>query len=81
MYNIITKPGCVHCVSAKQLLNAKGIDYTEQSIGSDITIEEVKAQYPGVASVPIITYNSEFVGGYVNLVERVENDGRQLLSE
>lgn len=81
MYNIITKPGCVHCVSAKQLLDSKGIPYTEQNIGTDITIEEVKTAYPQIRTVPVVSYNGEFIGGYAQLVERIQDDNRQLLTE
>lgn len=81
MYEVYSKPGCSHCVAAKKLLESKGQPYFEIQVGKDITVEQVKEKFPGVRSVPVIVYNGEFVGGYVNLVERFENDGQQLLTE
>lgn len=81
MYEIYTKPGCSHCVAAKNLLQSRGQTYTEVVVGKDIMVEEVKLRFPGVRSVPVVLYNGEFIGGYVNLVERLENDGTQLLTE
>lgn len=81
MYQIYTKPGCSHCVAAKNLLESKGQSYTEVVVGKDIMVEEVRQRFPGVRSVPVVVYNDEFIGGYVNLVERFQNDGTQLLTE
>lgn len=81
MYEIYTKPGCSHCVAAKNLLESRGQSYIEIMVGRDITVEQVKEKFPGVRSVPVVVFNSEFVGGFVNLVERFENDGKQLLTE
>jgi glutaredoxin 3 len=81
MYEIYTKPSCSYCVAAKKLLESKGEQYIEIQVGKDIDVDQVKQKFPGVRSVPVIVYNGEFVGGYVNLVERFEGDGKQLLTE
>lgn len=81
MYEVYTKPGCSHCVAAKNLLESRGQPYIEVVVGKDIMVEEVKQRFPGIRSVPVVLYNGEFIGGYVNLVERFTNDGKQLLTE
>lgn len=81
MYEIYTKPGCSQCVAAKTLLHNRGQDFIELVVGRDLTVEQTKEKFPGVQSVPVIVYNGEFIGGYINLVERFEQDGTQLLTE
>ena len=64
---LITRTGCMHCNSTKQILNNHNIEYTERVIGEDISRDEVKALYPDVTKVPIILVNSTRVEGPAEL--------------
>lgn len=61
---IYTKWGCPYCVSAKALLDRKGITYTE----IDITLggkdrEEMVRRVPGARTVPQVLVNDQALGG------------------
>ena len=61
---IYTRLGCGYCVSAKALLDAKGVDYTEY----DVTMggekrAEMLARVPGAMTVPQILIGGQPVGG------------------
>jgi glutaredoxin 3 len=61
---IYTRWGCGYCVSAKALLDRKGVKYTEH----DITMggenrSEMLARVPGAATLPQILIDGEPVGG------------------
>ncbi|MFM5925287.1 MAG: glutaredoxin 3 [Novosphingobium sp.] len=61
---IYTKWGCPYCVMAKQLLDRKGVAYTEH----DITLggpkrAEMQERAPGAMTVPQIFINDRAIGG------------------
>jgi len=56
-------------VNAKKLCNKNGHSYTEVVIGEDISVEDFKAKYPDVRTVPFITMNESAIGGYLQLEE------------
>lgn len=61
---IYTKWGCPYCVSAKALLDRKGVAYEEY----DITIggpkrEEMQQRVPGAWTVPQVLIDGQPVGG------------------
>lgn len=63
---------CPFCVRAKDLLERRGIEYTEHVMdGKDAELDEVKARFQH-PSVPIILLDGEFVGGCneLNLLDR-----------
>lgn len=73
---IYTKFGCPYCVRAKQLLDSKGVPYTEY----DITMggakrDEMLARVPGTRTVPQILINDTPIGGSDDL-RALENQGR-----
>jgi len=62
---IYTKWGCPYCVAAKQLLDGKGIAYTEY----DITMggpkrDEMRARVPGAMTVPQVLVDDVAYGGF-----------------
>jgi glutaredoxin 3 len=67
MYTVYTKSNCPNCVKAKALLSNKGLEYTEQIIGVDLTRELVIEMFPGVKAVPIIKLDDKLIGGYDDL--------------
>lgn len=73
---IYTKFACGYCVRAKQLLDSKGIDYTEH----DITMggarrDEMLSRAPGARTVPQIFINDVAIGGSDDLRE-LEYEGK-----
>lgn len=69
MFDIYTKSNCSRCVSAKQLLNNKGIAYNEIKVGVDLPVEEVIAMFPEMRTVPIIVEDGRLIGGFTELQE------------
>jgi glutaredoxin 3 len=73
---IYTKFACPYCVRAKQLLDSKGVPYTEY----DITMggakrDEMLARVPGARTVPQILINDTPIGGSDDL-RALENQGK-----
>ncbi|MDO5652247.1 MAG: glutaredoxin 3 [Moraxella sp.] len=66
---LYTKPTCPYCIGAKQLLDSKGISYTDINITS-ISDEERNAlsqKTDGYRTVPQIFIGETFVGGFDQL--------------
>jgi len=61
---IYTKWGCPYCVSAKALLDGKGVSYTEYDVtmGGEKRAEMVR-RVPGATTVPQILIDDVAVGG------------------
>jgi len=73
---IYTKFACPYCVRAKQLLDSKGVQYTEY----DITMggakrDEMLARVPDAQTVPQILINDTPIGGSDDL-RALENQGK-----
>lgn len=68
MTNIIwTKPGCLFCDMAKNLLNSKGIEFEERNIGTGWTREQLLEAVPTAKTVPQIFLNDEYIGTFEHL--------------
>lgn len=72
MISIIGKTNCVWCTAAKTLLDQKQIPYNYLNAGEHISINEVMEMYPGVKTVPIISVDGKYIGGYDELKEYLE---------
>ena len=60
---------CPSCVRAKQLLQQKGVTFTEYKVDEDRDkFEEMKTRAQGRRTVPSIFINDEFVGGFDSLL-------------
>jgi glutaredoxin len=70
---IWTKDSCAFCVQAKQLLEGKGIEYEERKIGKEWTKEQLLEAVPNARTVPQIFLDSEYVGGYTELRQKLTN--------
>jgi glutaredoxin 3 len=78
---IYTKDQCAFCDRAKELLQSKGMQYTESRIGVDILREDFMCLFPEVRSVPFIIIDGEQIGGYNELNAYFDGkDGGQLLN-
>jgi glutaredoxin 3 len=70
---IWTKDSCTFCVQAKQLLEGKGIEFEERKIGKDWTKEQLLEAVPTARSVPQIFLDDQYVGGYQELRQKLNN--------
>lgn len=80
---IYTTKVCPYCVRAKNLLNAKDVDFTEHDLtGDDAGREALLKRSNGMRTVPQIFINGKHIGGCDNLYE-LEDKGEldQLLSQ
>lgn len=65
---------CPYCVSAKNLLRSKGLEYTELRVDSDADQRATMLQRSGgKRSVPQIFVNDVHVGGFDDLVAADRN--------
>ncbi len=73
---------CPYCVMAKQLLNRKGVKFTEIRIDLEPAKRQEMMQRSTQRTVPQIFINNEAIGGYTDLVA-IDREHRldRLLSE
>ena len=64
---VYTKSDCPACINAKHLLNKNDYQFTEKTIGENITREEVMSLFPHVRTVPIIVIDNKVIGGFKEL--------------
>lgn len=60
--SLFTKPGCMFCAKAKQLLQEKGVQYEEIILGQDATTVSLKA-ITGRTTVPQVFIGGRHIGG------------------
>jgi len=64
---VYTKSNCPNCVSAKQLLKSKGLEYEERDIEVPLWFESLNMLYPEARQMPQIFINQQRVGGLEGL--------------
>lgn len=64
---IYTKSGCPNCVSAKRLLDDKGVGYTEFDMDNPVIREIFTEKYPEARQMPQIFIEGQRVGGLAGL--------------
>lgn len=61
---VYTKFACPFCVRAKQLLDQKGVEYTEYDVSmGGAKRDEMVSRSPGARTVPQIFINDKAIGG------------------
>ena len=70
---VCSKDNCAYCDQAKALLEQRGIEFEERKIGHGYTREQLLESVPTARSVPQIFLNDEFVGGFTELRQRLNN--------
>lgn len=75
MIEIYGKPMCPFCDKAKALCEARGLEYTYKSLGSDYSKEELLEMFPGARTVPQIKVNGTSIGGFDKLGPYLEETG------
>ena len=68
-----SKDNCAYCDQAKALLEQRGIEFEERKIGHGYTREQLLESVPTARSVSQIFLNDEFVGGFTELRQRLNN--------
>jgi len=69
---IFTGPGCSYCEKAKTALQERGIAYLERDISDEAVLAELRERQPRVKSIPQIFVSGDHIGGYEDLVLRLE---------
>ena len=64
---VYTKPMCGYCISAKNLLKSKGIEYEEKYLDNQESIQQFLTEHPNKRSMPQIWLDDEYVGGFQQL--------------
>ena len=54
---------CPYCIRAKQLLDRKGVKYTEIKVDEDLKQREIMEKITGRRTVPQIIINDQPIGG------------------
>mgnify|MGYP003119903553 FL=1 len=67
-----SKPACVFCEKAKNLLQSKGIEYEEKNIANGHKIQDLLAMVPNAKTMPQIWLNEEHLGGYYELEAKLK---------
>ena len=68
-----SKPGCPQCVSAKQLLKTKGIEYEEKNIAEGYKIQDLLELVPNAKTMPQIWLGEEHIGGFSDLQKKLSD--------
>ena len=76
---IYSKTNCVYCTKAKNLVKNLGLDYIEKSLEKDFGSDPSKMLEDigkNVRQMPQIKIDGELIGGYNQLVEHFEKQGK-----
>ena len=73
MLDVYTRPTCIWCIRAKELLNSKGIPFKNLDISDDELRKELKVKAPGIKKIPQIFKDRKRIGGYEDLVEYLKD--------
>ena len=73
MLDVYTRPTCIWCIRAKELLNSKGIPFKNLDINDDELREELKVKASGIKTIPQIFKDRKRIGGYEDLVEYLKD--------
>lgn len=72
---IYTKDNCPNCTTAKSLLKAKGLEYTERDVGIPEWRDSLTRNVPGIRQMPAIFVNNQYVGGLAGLQSALKQVG------
>ena len=68
-----SKPQCVFCDKAKNLLKLEGIEFEERTIAAGWKIQDLLEAVPNAKTMPQIWLDDKHIGGYYELVKALEN--------
>lgn len=64
---VYTKSGCPNCVTAKQLLKSKRLEYFEIDCDNPYEFDGLREKYPEAKQLPQIIIDGQRVGGLAGL--------------
>ena len=74
---IYSKNDCVYCTKAKNLVKNLGLEYTEKRLEEFESVEKMLEDIgKQVRQMPQIKIDDELIGGYNQLVEHFEKQGK-----
>ena len=75
---IYSKPNCTYCVKSKALFKGLGYEFEEKMYGTDFNTPEELFEAVGkkVRTMPQIVIDDELIGGYNQLVEHLNKQGK-----
>ena len=74
---IYSKNNCVYCTKAKNLVKNLGLDYTEKRLEEFESVEKMLEDIgKPVRQMPQIKIDGKLIGGYNQLVEHFESQGK-----
>ena len=74
---IYSKNNCVYCTKAKNLVKKLGLDYTEKRLEEFESVDKMLEDIgKNVRQMPQIKIDDELIGGYNQLVEHFEKQGK-----
>ena len=72
---IYTKSGCPNCVTAKRLLDSKGIGFEEKNADNPLVFGWLISEHPEVRQMPQIFIQGQRVGGLAGLQAALQELG------
>ena len=69
-----SKPACVFCEKAKNLLKNKGIEYEEKNIAQGHKIQDLLEMVPNASTMPQISLDEVHIGGYFELEKKLDGN-------
>ena len=73
---VYTTQVCPYCISAKRLLQQRGLRYKEVDLSSDHALRQrLSDENEGWRTVPMIFIGKEFVGGFTELAALDKSGG------
>ena len=69
---VIARENCIYCRLAIRLLEEKGLKFELLMLGVDFEREEFESLVPGAQTFPQILVNGVSIGGYEDLLEKVD---------
>ena len=72
MIEIYGKTQCPFCDKAKALCEKEGLEFVYKQLDEDFTREELFEEFPGARTFPQIRMDGKNIGGYTDLVEKLD---------
>ena len=69
---VYSKDNCSYCTKAINLLETTDLEVTEMKLDKDFSRDEILEWFPDARTFPIITLDNQWIGGYNELVEVVD---------
>ena len=70
-----TLPGCSSCVTLKELFERAEVEYKEQRVHTDISLEQFRQDYPTVPGFPYVVIDGEPIGGLIEVAKMFVQKG------